>query len=115
MNLDAPVNTKITGLKPYQPGKPIDEVARELGLNDIVKLASNEHPCGPGEKVQQAIAQVSKELSPYPDGGVSDFKSALAQHTGLATNQLTVGNCSNAVLVLIARVVVVPGYLALFF
>ena len=109
MNLDAPVNTKITGLKPYQPGKPIDEVARELGLNDIVKLASNENPRGPGEKVQQAIAQVSKELSRYPDGGGFEFKSALAQHTGVDTNQLTLGNGSNDVLDLIARVVVEPG------
>jgi histidinol-phosphate aminotransferase len=113
MNLDAPVNTKITGLKPYQPGKPIDEVARELGLNDIVKLASNENPRGPGEKVQQAIAQVSKELSRYPDGGGFEFKSALAQHTGVDTNQLTLGNGSNDVLDLIARVVVEPGYEAI--
>ena len=113
MNLDAPVNTKITGLKHYQPGKPIDEVARELGLNDIVKLASNENPRGPGEKVQQAIAQVSKELSRYPDGGGFEFKSALAQHTGVDTNQLTLGNGSNDVLDRIAREVVEPGYEAI--
>ena len=53
----------------YKPGKPVDEVARELGINDIVKLASNENPRGPGAKVQEAIAAAATELSRYPDGG----------------------------------------------
>jgi histidinol-phosphate aminotransferase len=113
MNIKTTVNTKITGLKPYQPGKPIDEVARELGITDIVKLASNENPRGPGDKVQQAIAQVSKMLSRYPDGGGFEFKAALAEHVGIESNQLTLGNGSNDVLDLIARVVVEPGYEAI--
>jgi len=113
MNIEAQVNERIAGLKPYQPGKPIDEVARELGINDIVKLASNENPRGPGEHVQQAIAQVSKELSRYPDGGGFELKAALAEHIGVDTNQLTLGNGSNDVLDLIARVAVEPGYEAI--
>ena len=63
------INPRIAALSPYKPGKPVDEVARELGINDIVKLASNENPRGPGEKVQQAIAEAATELSRYPDGG----------------------------------------------
>ena len=110
MSIEAQVNERIAGLKPYQPGKPIDEVARELGINDIVKLASNENPRGPGDHVQQAIAQVSKELSRYPDGGGFELKAVLAEHVGVDTNQLTLGNGSNDVLDLIARVAVEPGY-----
>ena len=53
------INPRIAALSPYKPGKPVDEVARELGINDIVKLASNENPMGPGEKVRQAIADAA--------------------------------------------------------
>ena len=62
------VHPGIASLNPYQPGKPIDELARELGLDDIVKLASNENPRGPGELVQEAIRAELKSLSRYPDG-----------------------------------------------
>ena len=57
------INPRIAALSPYKPGKPVDEVARELGINDIVKLASNENPRGPGEKVQQAIARGDRTLA----------------------------------------------------
>lgn len=103
------INPRIAALNPYKPGKPVDEVARELGINDIVKLASNENPRGPGEKVQQAIADASKELSRYPDGGGFALKARLAEKLGLDPTQLTLGNGSNDVLDLIARVVLVPG------
>ena len=75
-----PINPRIAALHPYKPGKPVDEVARELGINDIVKLASNENPRGPGEKVQQAIAEASKDLSRYPDGGGYVLKARLVRH-----------------------------------
>ncbi|MCK5356255.1 MAG: histidinol-phosphate transaminase, partial [Methyloprofundus sp.] len=55
-------------LVPYQPGKPITELERELGLTDIVKLASNENPLGPSDKVKQAIQENVADLSRYPDG-----------------------------------------------
>ena len=103
------INPRIAALSPYKPGKPVDEVARELGINDIVKLASNENPRGPGEKVQQAIAQAATELSRYPDGGGFALKSQLAEKIGVKPNQLTLGNGSNDVLDLIARVVLEPG------
>ena len=103
------INPRIAGLSPYKPGKPVDEVARELGINDIVKLASNENPRGPGAKVQQAIAEAATELSRYPDGGGFALKARLSQKIGVDANQLTLGNGSNDVLDLIARVVLEPG------
>ena len=103
------INPRIAGLSPYKPGKPVDEVARELGINDIVKLASNENPRGPGAKVQQAIAEAATELSRYPDGGGFALKARLSEKIGVDANQLTLGNGSNDVLDLIARVVLEPG------
>ena len=103
------VNPRIAGLSPYKPGKPVEEVARELGINDIVKLASNENPRGPGAKVQQAIAEAATELSRYPDGGGFALKARLSEKIGVDASQLTLGNGSNDVLDLIARVVLEPG------
>lgn len=103
------INPRIAGLSPYKPGKPVEEVARELGINDIVKLASNENPRGPGAKVQQAIAEAATELSRYPDGGGFALKARLSEKIGVEASQLTLGNGSNDVLDLIARVVLEPG------
>lgn len=103
------INPRIAGLSPYKPGKPVDEVARELGINDIVKLASNENPRGPGAKVQEAIAAAATELSRYPDGGGFALKARLSEKIGVDAAQLTLGNGSNDVLDLIARVVLEPG------
>lgn len=93
----------ISELKPYQPGKPIDELQRELGLTNIIKLASNENPLGPSEKVLTAIEQVSKDISRYPDGNGFLLKSALAEKYKLHAEQITLGNGSNDVLELVAR------------
>jgi len=57
----------VAGLQPYQPGKPVEELERELGIDNIIKLASNENPLGPGVKAKQAILSIS-EISRYPDG-----------------------------------------------
>ena len=83
------INPRIAALNPYKPGKPVEEVARELGINDIVKLASNENPRGPGDKVQLAIAEAATELSRYPDGGGFALKARLAEKIGVESNQLT--------------------------
>ncbi len=103
------VHKGIAGLKPYQPGKPIDELARELGISDIVKLASNENPRGPGERVRQAIREEMAQLSRYPDGSGYKLKRALSRTLGVQDNQITLGNGSNDVLDLIARVAIGPG------
>lgn len=103
----------IAGLQPYQPGKPIDELARELGISDIIKLASNENPRGPGPLVQEAIAGQLQDLSRYPDGSGYALRQALVEHLGVAGEQITLGNGSNDVLDLITRVAVEPGFEAI--
>jgi histidinol-phosphate aminotransferase len=96
---------EIQGLSPYQPGKPIDELAREYGLNpaDIVKLASNENPIGPSPKAIAAMAAETQELTRYPDGNGYDLKQAICQKLGTASapikaEQITLGNGSSDIL-----------------
>ena len=95
----------VQALSPYQPGKPIEELARELGLNpaEIVKLASNENPLGPSDKAMAAARKALEEMCLYPDGNGFDLKQALSKRFGLGMNQITLGNGSNDVLEVIAR------------
>ncbi|MFW5426011.1 MAG: histidinol-phosphate transaminase [Methylophagaceae bacterium] len=93
----------ITKLQPYVPGKPIEELERELGISNIVKLASNENPLGPSDKVLAALAHASKEVTRYPDGNGFSLKVALAEKYQLNADQITLGNGSNDVLEIIAR------------
>ena len=103
-------------LSPYVPGKPVDELARELDLDPlrIVKLASNENPLGPSPKVLEAITAALPELTRYPDGNGFALKSALAQRCGVQTSQVTLGNGSNDILELVARAFLAPGLNAVF-
>lgn len=93
--------TGVQGLKPYQPGKPIEELQRELGLTEIVKLASNENPLGLSPKVKALLQDNLQELTRYPDGAGFELKKALAEKFGFAPQQITLGNGSNDVLDLI--------------
>lgn len=99
----------IQSLQPYQPGKPIEELERELGIRDIIKLASNENPLGASPKALAAMQAVIGELELYPDGSAYRLKTAIANKFGLETNQLTIGNGSNDVLDLIARTFLCEG------
>ena len=103
------VHQGIAALNPYKPGKPVEELARELGLDDIIKLASNENPRGPSPSVAAAVQAACGELTRYPDGSGYLLKTALAQHIGVDAAQITLGNGSNDVLDLVARVTVEPG------
>ena len=103
------VNPGIASLNPYQPGKPIEELTRELGITDAIKLASNENPRGPGPRTLEALKGPLETLSRYPDGGGYRLKQALARHLGVAPAQLTLGNGSNDVLDLAARIALTPG------
>ncbi len=93
----------VRALSPYKPGKPMEELERELGLSDIVKLASNESPLGPGPAALAAVAECAKGLARYPDGNGFALKQALAAHHGVRPECLTLGNGSNDVLELITR------------
>src|SRR6478609_2695665 len=90
----------IRAIAPYQPGKPISELAREMRLDasSIVKLASNENPLGVSPKAQQAIKAVLGDLSRYPDGNGYELKQALADRYGVRTECMVLGNGSNDVL-----------------
>lgn len=90
-------------LQPYIPGKPIEELQRELGLDSIIKLASNENPLGASEKVKAALTQELNQLTRYPDGNGFILKKALSEKYSVELNQITLGNGSNDVLELIAR------------
>ena len=107
--MTGPVNGSIAGLKPYRPGRSIDEVARELGLTDVVKLASNENPRGPAAAVRERIREAIGDLSRYPDGNGDRLKAALAARHGIAPERITLGNGSNDVLELAAKAVLEPG------
>jgi histidinol-phosphate aminotransferase len=95
-------------LIPYKAGKPIEELERELGLTQIIKLASNENPFGAGKKALAAIQAALPELGLYPDGSGFHLKTALAAKYGLDAEQITLGNGSNEILELIARAFVTP-------
>lgn len=101
-------------LTPYLPGKPISDLQRELGIDHVVKLASNENPLGPSPKALTAIKAALEELHLYPDGSGFALKTALAKKFGLDRNGITLGNGSNDVLELIARAFLGDGLSAVF-
>jgi histidinol-phosphate aminotransferase len=101
--------TSAKSMVPYQPGKPIEELTRELGITDVIKLASNENPRGPGAGVQRALNDAGPELSRYPDGNGFALKQALSAHLDVAPDQITLGSGSNDVIDLLARISVTGG------
>ncbi len=93
----------VQSLTPYQPGKPVNELKREYGLEHIIKLASNENPIGPSQLAIDAIQNNLKELARYPDGNGFELKTKLAERHNLQTDQITLGNGSNDILEFVAR------------
>lgn len=96
-------------LQAYQPGKPIDELQRELGIREVIKLASNENPFGPSPKAIAALQGQLHDLARYPDGNGFVLKKALSDRYSIAQNQITLGNGSNDILEFVARAFVQPG------
>lgn len=99
----------ILQLHPYLPGKPISEVQRELGLTEVIKLASNENPCGPSPRAIQAIQKAIFDLHRYPDGSGFYLKQALAAKLGVSPDQIILGNGTNEILELVVRTFLAPG------
>lgn len=97
-------NEGVQGLSPYQPGKPIEELQRELGLSDVVKLASNENPLGVSPLAMAAYREVAGQLNLYPDASGFELKRCLAEDLEVEPQQITLGNGSNDILDLVARV-----------
>ena len=101
----------VRSLAPYQPGKPISELAREMGLDEaaIVKLASNENPRGIGPRTRAAIERAIGEIARYPDGNGFELKQKLAARYGVDMGAIVLGNGSNDVLELVASAFLGPG------
>lgn len=99
----------IFDITPYVPGKPIEEVKRELNLKHVIKLASNENPFGPSPKVRQAISKSAAEINRYPDGDCYYLRQALAKKLKVNPSQLIFGNGSDELIVFAARIFLNPG------
>ncbi|PWA12364.1 histidinol-phosphate transaminase [Pueribacillus theae] len=97
------IKQQLIPLKPYEPGKPIEEVQRELGLEKVVKLASNENPFGCSEKVKQAIQEQLNALHIYPDGYAFQIREKVAQHLNVDKDQLIFGNGTDEVILILCR------------
>jgi len=106
----------IRAIAPYQPGKPISELAREMGLDEagIIKLASNENPLGVSPLAARAIERAAPDLARYPDGNGFELKRALSARYGLGEERIVLGNGSNDVLELAARAFLTPDLAAIY-
>jgi histidinol-phosphate aminotransferase len=110
MPLSFPTNPALQGVPVYQPGRPIEEVARELGLpaDDIIKLASNENPLGPSRLAQAAMRKAIAQVNLYPDGNAFYLKQKLAAKLGVAPANLIFGNGSNEILEFVGHALIGP-------
>jgi len=102
-------NQHILGIDPYEPGKPIEELERELGIPNAIKLASNENPLPPSDRVQRVIVAALGSLNRYPDGSGFYLRQALAKRHGLTPDHIVLGNGSNELIELIVRAFLCPG------
>ena len=109
MSLKKLVSEEIEALVPYPPGKPIEEVERELGIKGSIKLASNENPLGPSPKAVDAVTNALKNLNRYPDGGCYYLKEKLASRLDVKPDNIIIGNGSNEIIELVVRTFLRPG------
>ena len=100
---------QILGMKAYQPGKPIEEVKKMYGLEEVIKLASNENPFGSSPKVAEFIKAYHENNAIYPDGYAQNLRTAVAEHLNVAENELIFGNGSDDLIAIITRALLYPG------
>jgi len=103
------IRPSIRGLTPYSPGKPISEVQRELGLTDIIKLASNENPLGPSPAALRAMQEALEEVRLYPDNDSYELREAVSKRLGFPPEQVVVGRGSDEVIHMIGLAFLRPG------
>jgi histidinol-phosphate aminotransferase len=99
----------VNALTPYQPGKPVEDVQRELGLDRVVKLASNEGPFGPFPAAAAAMDRTARELNRYPDGGCYCLEAALAERLGVAFEEVVVGAGADGCIDMLSQAILDPG------
>jgi histidinol-phosphate aminotransferase len=114
MTLERIVKPHIRGLAPYEPGKPPEELERELGIEGAIKLASNESPIGPSPLAVAAAREALANVHRYPDGACFDLRAALAQHFAVDERQLVFGCGADELLELVAKSFLGPGDEAVF-
>lgn len=100
----------IQTLKPYEPGKPIEELERELGITNSIKLASNENPLGPSPKAVEAMSALLSQTHIYPDGAAFRLRERISQKFGVAMPEVVIGNGSNELLTLLVRAFLLPEH-----
>lgn len=100
---------QILGMKAYQPGKPMEEVKRQFGLEEVVKLASNENPFGCSPKVTAFLQEQKNNTAIYPDGYAQTLRTVVAEHLQVAENELIFGNGSDDLIAIITRALLYPG------
>jgi histidinol-phosphate aminotransferase len=103
------ISPDIAGITPYSPGKPIEELERELGISGSIKLASNENPLGPSPKALAVLAEAAKTLNRYPDGGGYYLRQALAERWKVAPDQIILGNGSDEIITFLSKTFLEPG------
>ena len=103
MNLKKLINTGILNLSPYQPGKPVEDLERELGIKNAIKLASNENPMGPSPLALRAVDKILSGIHRYPDGNALRLKEAISNEYDVGIEQITVGNGSNDIIEFVVR------------
>jgi len=103
------VHKDIESLVPYSPGKPIEELERELGISKAIKLASNENPLGPSPKALAVLSEAAATLNRYPDGGAYRLRQALADRWKVSPDHVILGNGSDEILGLLCRAFLAPG------
>src|SRR5687767_3663435 len=108
------IPARIRSLVPYKPGRPIEEVERELGIAGSIKIASNENPLGPSPKALAALAGALGGVHRYPDGGAVVLTEKLASKLGVDPRRIVLGNGSNEILELACRLLAGPGDEVLF-
>ncbi len=101
-----PIRPNVRRMTPYSPGKPISEVQRELGLTDVVKLASNENPLGPSPKALQAVQKAAEKLNLYPDVAAFDLRQALSAKYEVPFDQVVAGNGSDELIRMLGWVLI---------
>jgi histidinol-phosphate aminotransferase len=99
----------IPGIEPYKPGKPIEELERELGIKEAVKLASNENPLGPSPKALAAVLAAAARVNRYPDGASFKLRAPLAKRLGISPSQLVFGTGADEIFELLVKCFVGPG------
>jgi histidinol-phosphate aminotransferase len=107
--MEFPFKKSLREIIPYEPGRPIDEVKRELSLEKVIKLASNENPFGTSDKITEAIAKAARDVNRYPDGGCFYLRKALSEKLSVPAENIVFGNGSDELIVLALRAFVEKG------